>query len=133
MVFWTLQILFNLLLSAGLVVLILRVRKQEALLRILQHRATLVGTGAVSADRPASDPQLPVAIPQLNTPLGSPTSTLSERVAPEHRASGSAPIDAYDKADFLISRGVNLREVARQTGLSLAELQLIGKMSQKSQ
>jgi hypothetical protein len=124
MVFWTLQILFNLLLSAGLVVLILRVRKQETLLRILQHRW---------ADRSAADAALPVAIPQLNTPLGSPTSTLSERVAPEHRAGGSAPIDAYDKADFLISRGVNLREVARQTGLSLAELQLIGKMSQKSQ
>lgn len=75
----------------------------------------------------------------LETPLGSPVSTLSERQAPEIRApitsSGqtASPFDAYDKADYLLSKGLSLREVARQTGLSLAELQLIGKMSQKNQ
>ncbi len=73
--------------------------------------------------------------PSVDTPLRSPISTLKER--PEHTATSSSPtstaVEAYDKADRLLGQGIPLREVARQTGLSLAELQLIGKMSQKSQ
>jgi hypothetical protein len=41
--------------------------------------------------------------------------------------------DAYDRADVLLARGVDLKEVARQTGLSLAELQLMGKVSARVQ
>jgi hypothetical protein len=41
--------------------------------------------------------------------------------------------DAYDKASLLLSRGMALREIARVTGLSMAELQLMGKVSQRNQ
>ncbi len=77
----------------------------------------------------------PAAQTALETPLRSPISTLKERHGGSSSvvAPSSSAVDAYDRADRLLGQGVPLREVARQTGLSLAELQLIGKMSQKSQ
>jgi hypothetical protein len=42
-------------------------------------------------------------------------------------------IDAYERAEQLLARGLDPKEVSRQTGLSHAELQLIGKVSSRTQ
>jgi hypothetical protein len=65
-----------------------------------------------------------------------PAGTLMERKdMPERqdRRSERPSIDAYERAEQLLAKGLDTKEVSRQTGLSLAELQLIGKVSSRTQ
>lgn len=151
MALWVFQICFDLVMVGWLVAWLMsrkESRRQTSRLSLTagaslressvdpQTKKTTVSTTLDNA--PAVIVQNEKHLPQLiETPLGSTVSTVSERKSPERTASASpaatSPYDAYEKADYLLTRGLSLREVARQTGLSLAELQLIGKMSQKNQ
>lgn len=127
MALWIFQMVFNLIIAALAVGWLLE-RRRSRMRR--PQPTTVVMTALPSA---AAVVDTPVAV--VDTPLRSPVSTLKER--PENTSNPSnatnSAVEAYDKADRLLGQGIPLREVARQTGLSLAELQLIGKMSQKSQ
>ena len=68
--------------------------------------------------------------PRIETSLGASISTLSEKSWNE---SEKPSFDAYEKAAWLLSKDTNLKEVAKQTGLSLSELHLLGKMAQRNQ
>lgn len=57
------------------------------------------------------------------------TKTLVNPKRPEARGS----VESYDRAAQLLARGVDTREISRLTGLSLAELQLMGKVSSRTQ
>lgn len=127
MALWIFQMVFNLIMAALAVGWLIERRRA----RMRRPRpAPVVMTALPSATSMVDTPA-----PAVETPLRSPISTLKER--PESTLNPSnatnSAVEAYDKADRLLGQGIPLREVARQTGLSLAELQLIGKMSQKSQ
>jgi len=55
---------------------------------------------------------------------------LIEKAPPADR--GRINYEAYDVAQKLMARGLDVREVSRRTGLSVAELHLIGKVSHKN-
>ncbi len=71
--------------------------------------------------------------PVLNTPLGTPTSTLTEKSVSSQTTSssffGKAPSEAYRQALEYLDQGLKATEVARRTGLSGSEIQLLSKLS----
>ena len=146
MALWVFQLIFDLVMAGVAVNYLLSRRRSRSVRETVRTQPVPVGATTVDLlltnDHRTSVPATTTgtavattsAAPALNTPLGSPLSTLTEKSSPELRPGTQAsPLDAYEKADILLSRGVDQREVARQTGLSLAELQLIGKMAQKNQ
>lgn len=128
MALWIFQMVFNLIMAALAVGWLVERRRNR--MRRPQPAPAVVMTALPSVAAIVDTPA-----PLVDTPLRSPISTLKERSentpTPSHMTNSA--VEAYDKADRLLGQGIPLREVARQTGLSLAELQLIGKMSQKSQ
>lgn len=125
MALWVFQMVFNCVMAGFAVAWVLSRRRER---RAERSRPV---TAALPAPLPAAGAS--VSPVPLETPLGSPVSTLSEKRVPELRGSQATSLDAYEKADFLLSKGMSMREVSRQTGLSLGELQLIGKLAHKSQ
>lgn len=157
MVLWVFQMVFNVVVGA-IAFLWLRSMRQTAQRNLHPRRPEIETPVAVrnSEPIPATAALVPSAglAPALSptstlsaapapggataiveTPLGSPVSTLSERTSPELKSgsAGQRSLDAYDKAQELLARGIPMREVARLTGLSLGELQLIGKVLSRNQ
>jgi len=134
MAIWVFQILFDIALVALAVSWLLNRR----LGRTDRARVSEEKIEALSAEPVASIPVEPTVGPALGAEaLAKTSSTLSERTVNAARVAFSKvekpSFDAYETADQLIAKGVDLREVARRTGLSLSELQLLGKISQRNQ
>jgi hypothetical protein len=121
--FWILQSLLNIVLVGLAVSYIFQKRRLLRLEGQLQRALNTLSSGTVE---------------KINTPLGSATSTLSERRAsdPEDRATAAQssspslnPATRYALAQKLIGQGLSLHDVARKSGISEAELGLLRKIS----
>ena len=121
MAFWILQILFDVLVGVVFFSWLLSRRRVAALeTKLADFEARLLSLVPTAS--------VPIA-PKIETALGSAVSTLTEKSLME--VPRKASFDAYDKAEVLLNRGFDVREVAHQTGLSVSELRLIGKMNQR--
>jgi|GEM_PF-2543463 len=134
---WILQLLIDVLLvglGVSYVVQKRRLLRLEAdlhrsLMDLKESRSASLGAGVTAQSAPL-----------LNTPLGSATSTLSERVNTQQQdrnagihssSSTSLSVTArYTLAQKLITDGVGLSEVARKSGISETELSLLRKFTQ---
>ena len=124
---WIFQILVDCVLVSG-VVMALSWRRRIADLE--RELIRLRAAGSVPAlSKPIANANLSASNSSTHS------SSLSERVQGPSVAGSRRKVDpeAFEKADQLISQGIHLGEVAKRTGLSLAELQLLGKVTQRSQ
>jgi hypothetical protein len=126
MILWVLQMLLNLVLSYFAFLWLVskkRIAWLEAQLEILNQTVIHLNSqknGTIPKDSEPSE----VAVDRgqlIEKFLQSSDPRKSFRPSPE----------AYDRADQLLSRGTDLKEVAKQTGLSVAELQLMGKVASR--
>lgn len=111
---WIFQIGFDFLMLAIVFAWVAQRRKIKELEFQIQNTA------------PKEDKQI-----MFNTPLGATTSTLSETSTKES-VNSIAGYESYEKAEEMLAKGMKIQEVALKTGLSLSELQLIGKVSQRN-
>jgi hypothetical protein len=137
MAIWVFQVLFDIAVLALAVSWLLNKR----LARIERDRVRVEShtepRPALMAPAPAvSIPVEPTLGAQVTSSPPTGASNLSERTANAAKAAFSKEkpgFEAYEAAEQLIARGIDPREVARRTGLSLSELQLLGKISQRNQ
>ncbi len=138
---WAFQILLDVCLVALAVAYILQGRRllalEKDLRRTLQKLATRENNDT-SVIRESAKEVIAVAsseIEAINTPLGETTSTLSERKASDMRAEevnhsiALSQSSKYALARKLLAEGLPLNSVAQKSGLSEAELALLGKIS----
>ncbi len=122
MVLWVVQMLLNALLVGVATAWIIQRRRLLVLESVLRDALDeLRAGGSISAG------------PSINTPLGVPTSTLTEKSVSSQTTSasffGKAPSEAYRQALEYLDQGMKATEVARRTGLSGSEIQLLSKLS----
>ena len=113
---WVFQILFNFVLVAAAVGALIERRR----LKNWERRLSALERGLNTSTEPRLAP--------ANTPV--PMISLNER--PEKTSSERSGLEAFERANVLLQKGVDMREISRTTGLSLAELQLLGKVSQRN-
>ena len=124
MTMWIFQILVDCVLVSGIVMALSWRRR----IVDLEREVTRLRAGAATAV-PAKSP--------VATSTAHVGSNLSERLQGQGPSLGATrrkvDPEAFEKADQLISQGIHLGEVAKRTGLSLAELHLLGKVTHRSQ
>jgi hypothetical protein len=100
-----------------------RIQRLEARLAILEGGKiqNSIAQPAMGASREPVIERKPIA-----------TTSLTEREAKPEAKRSRESMEAYEQASQLLARGVDPREIARKTGLSLSEVQLMGKVSQRS-
>ncbi len=130
MAIWIFQILIDFFVVA-LVLMVLQQKKRiERLERALDAADAQNSAASISAEKAE------IISTAVNTPLGENTSTLSEKNiigAKKAFVAGAGPsADAYERADEMISKGVDMKEIGQKTGLSLSELRLLGKVSTRN-
>jgi hypothetical protein len=123
--FWVLQALIDVFLVALAVSYLIQRR------RLLQLEKQL----EASLQRFSSGDLLQQQDPAINTPLGSATSTLSERQASPDDSDTTALTTSgrYALARKLLGEGRPLGEVSKRTGISETELVLLRKFTQSTQ
>lgn len=124
---WMAQLFFNALATGALCLLFVQKRKifkMEKELRFLKVQWLHNLEGSVSA-KALEGPKL---LPATTSISGS---SLNEKEMPEPAL--TSHLDRYERAQNLFAQGLELREIAKQTGLSISEIQLLGKMAQKNQ
>lgn len=120
MALWVFQILLNVIFVAMAWAALVERRRTRALeRRLVALEARLIGDSLPSG-------------PTIQAPIAG--SNLSERTnnRPEQSGRSRESLEAYEKAGQMIARGMDPFDVSRKTGLSLAEVQLMGKVSQRS-
>jgi|GEM_PF-1378038 len=116
MVLWGFQVLLNVIFVAVAWTALLYRRR----VRTLERRLAILEARSLAAD------------PVPNAKMAVPMSTnLTEREAKADTRSRDS-MEAYEKAAQLLARGSDPFEVSRKTGLSLSEVQLMGKVSQRN-
>ena len=163
MMFWTLQVILDLLLAGIGVAWILsrkRVEMIEAELALMRSRTlhpsqnvvpnksheggvepavTLLGStslGVHPALENSNGNRISSSAATMARGADSNKTSLVERKWMKNekfKRDEKAEIEAYDRADQMMARGMDLKEISRQTGLSLAELQLMGKVGNRIQ
>jgi len=125
MVIWTLQIVFDLMVFALVVYFLAQRRKflelQSQMARMeFEMKRGLAPTPSVLTSAPAQPSAL------------LPSTSLNEK-KPVEEAKPKDVFEAYETAEGLIAKGIDIKEIAKKTGLSLSELQLMGKFTQRNQ
>ncbi len=128
--FWIVQLIFNGLATAALLLLFVQKRK---IFSLEKEVAFLKAQWLFSFD-----PDIVRKEPSVNEvkllpePAEIISSSLAEKEMPSPSGIPSLQLDRYEMAQSLFSKGVDLREISKQTGLSISEIQLLGKMVQKN-
>lgn len=129
MTLWLIQMVLNALLVGLAIAWVLQRRR---LLKLEDELQRVLEELRMGVDRfvPSS---------AIETPLGAPTSTLSEKSLDAGQAVGltsffgRAPSESYRQALEFLERGMRASEVARRTGLSGSEIQLLSKLHQNAE
>lgn len=123
MMLWIVQLLIDVVIVGLAVSWVLQRRRLLALEGELEGalRALREGPGHVAET------------PRIETPLGAPTSTLTEKSIGAQTAAavlfGKAPSEAYRQALDLLEQSAPTAEIVRRTGLSASEIQLLSKFN----
>jgi hypothetical protein len=138
MAMWTFQILLDLLLGTSLVYLLLERRRARL---VSEHQKSVKGgTSPLLSASPGShysalnEPQVSLAsslAPEVPSQVAT-GSTLTEKKM-ESTIRNSSSFESYDRAEECLRKGMPIREISRLTGLSLSEIQLLGKVSNRPQ
>lgn len=133
---WVIQALLNLALgffAFQWLVARKRMNWMEAEIEMLHQKQSSQSVAVLEAPKPEPTKDLVAETKNQNASQNhTPHSNLVERrVSQEPRKVVRPGAEAYERADSLLARGTPLPEVARQTGLSIAELQLLGKVTHR--
>lgn len=136
MVLWLLQLAVDFLFFFMALNWLKTYRQLSRLERTVERHQKVLGEQILQACTPeSSGAQAPQAKRQALLPYEKAGSVLSEKTVGQPRQERSArlpSLDAYDRADQLLSQGLEIAEVALRTGISVSELQLLGKIAQKN-
>jgi hypothetical protein len=135
MVLWILQMLLNIVLGYFAFMWLIskkRIFWLEAQVEMLAQSLDQLSKKQSSASTPAAA-ENPIQTQNQKSTSQDRGQLIEKFMQNDPRKNLRPNADAYDRADQLLSRGVDLKEVAKQTGLSMAELQLMGKVSARVQ